>query len=108
LKNPEAHKPYELVHSLGEDELVGIMERTSLSGDRRLSKINADLLVEFGVANPELRRPDLLRDQRKRILRLGAFLEFQDLDDDEERKLVRETFEQAAAVVAAEAAKVKN
>ena len=92
LHQPSTPDPYRLAHALGEDELVQIMERPSLSGNRRLSRITADVLLETASINPDLNRASLLRDQQKRMLRLGAFLELLAAGDDELQGVVRETF----------------
>jgi hypothetical protein len=83
---------YDLVRELNEDELVQIMERPSLAGNRRLSRMTAEILLETSTGNRDVNRSLLLRDQRKRILRFGAFLDFQVLSDDELRALLLETF----------------
>ena len=98
-----SQEPYTLVHALTEDELVQIMERPSLSGNRRLSRITAELLLKTSAANPKISRADLLRDQQKRILRLGAFLELQMPSDAELKELVRETFKKSVHALRGEA-----
>lgn len=95
LRVNDSPESYRLIHELGEDELVQIMERPSLSGNRRLSRITAQLLIKTAEANPTLQRSELLRDQQKRILRLGAFIEFQIPSDDDLGLLIGETFQQS-------------
>ncbi|MBX3738961.1 MAG: hypothetical protein KF715_19870 [Candidatus Didemnitutus sp.] len=104
LHEAGAPAPYHRIHALGEDELVQLMERTSLSGNRRLAGVTADLLLETTRANPDVNRATLLRDQQKRILRLGAFMEFQAAGDEELRALVRETFGQSVRALRGEIA----
>ena len=94
--------PYALVHELTEDELVQIMERPTLSGNRRLSRMTAEVLIEVSAANLDINRALILRDQQKRILRLGAFLELQMPSDDELRELIRETFGQSVRALRGE------
>lgn len=97
LTSPNSPEPHRLIHALGEDELVQIMERPSLAGNRRLSRTTADILLKFAEADRDLNRPQLLRDQQKRILRLGAFVEFQVLSDESLAEIVRHTFEESVA-----------
>lgn len=95
LADPEAADPYHLVRELGEDELVQIMERPSFAGNRTLSQASAEVLLEFGAANPSANRAELLREYQKRMLRLGAFLELQLLDKSTLRQLSAELFEKS-------------
>jgi hypothetical protein len=87
--------PFKLVKSLGEDELVQIMERPSFAGNKRLSQMSAELLLSVGKANPEVNRASLLREYQKRMLRLGAFLELQSLDSSGLKSLCEELYEKS-------------
>ena len=78
--DPQAKSPYHLVHALGEDELVQIMERPSFAGNRQLSRITAQSLLQAEREHPGINRGMVLRDYQKRMLRLGAFTDFQFLD----------------------------
>ena len=76
-----------------EDEAVAILERTSIGGNRRVSRIIAEThLKRFGSAR---QRTDLLRDAMKRIRRFHAFVSFHSLSDCEIRSLVGEAFDAA-------------
>lgn len=72
--------PYNLVHALGEDELVQVMERPSFAGNRILSITTAKMLLSAEKKYPSINRSSVLRDYQKRMLRLGAFTDFQALD----------------------------
>ncbi len=96
LINPEHEKPYSLFESLREDELVQIMERPSFAGNRMLSKTTASVLIAHHDAYPKVNRMLLLRDYQKRMLRLGAFIDFQALDQNETRALAEEIMNTAA------------
>jgi len=68
--------------SLGEDEFVGIMERTKLAADHRLARHLALALIELAPLY-SVPRSELLRDVAKRILRLRALLSLESLSDEE-------------------------
>ena len=95
LRLPDAEAPYELVHELKEDEFVQIMERPSLAGNRSLSRSAAKALIEFGKRKEKINRALIFREVQKRLLRLGAYLEFETLRDDKLRSLLSEVFIQA-------------
>lgn len=76
----DEENPYGLVHALGEDELVQVMERPSFAGNRTLSRTTAAMLLRAERENPGINRGAVLRDYQKRMLRLGAFTDFQVLD----------------------------
>ncbi|MCX2716034.1 DUF6339 family protein [Mycolicibacterium sp. J2] len=81
---------------LGEDELVNIMERPTISSDKRLARTVA---IEFldrvheGAADS---RMQLMREAMKRLLRLTPLVAFQALDDDQLRAMVENCFTAAA------------
>jgi hypothetical protein len=99
LKILGSDTPYKLVHSLGEDELVQIMERPSFAGNRLLSRTTAIVLTSFDNKTPKAIRSDLLRDYQKRMLRLGAFTDFQSLDESATRNLALEVMTRAYQAV---------
>jgi Family of unknown function (DUF6339) len=86
---------YELLHELKEDEFVQIMERPSLAGNKPLSLHTARALVEFGKRKPKSNRALIFREVQKRLLRMGAYLEFQAIPDDKIRSLLSELFIQS-------------
>ena len=87
---------------LGEDELVNIMERPTLSSDRRLARaIALEFLdrVERGIAPERMR---LMREATKRVLRLTPFVALSALDDHAVGLFVSDAFDAAAAGLAGE------
>jgi len=68
---------------LVEDELAGIMERQKAVASRRTAVALARGLV--AVDTHGVARMDVARDAFKRYLRLGYFVAFDALDDDELR-----------------------
>lgn len=75
------NEPYGLVSLLGEDELVGITERPTLSGNRAFCRSVARALVVSHASAPHITRSLLLRDAMKRIYRLGGIMVFEALDE---------------------------
>jgi hypothetical protein len=81
---------------LGEDELVNVMERPTIAGDRRLARsIVTEFLRRVGE-DPGGERMQLMREAMKRLLRLTPFLSFAALSDREVEALVAGTFVAAA------------
>ena len=87
--------PYKYLYELGEDQLIQIMERPSFAGNRRLSQTTASVLLELTSQDLKSIRSSLLRDYQKRMLRIGAFLELQSLDDTALRDLSMEIFKKS-------------
>jgi hypothetical protein len=96
----ESENPYRLVHELGEDEHVQIMERPLLAGNCLLSRATASELVHLRQKKPI---KGVLREYQKRMLRLGAFTDFQSLDEEATTNLVREVFELSMQVASQKA-----
>lgn len=93
LRAPDAGSPYHLVHALGEDELVQIMERASFAGNRLLSRTTATVLLAVQRTNRNANRGKVVREYQKRMLRLGAFTDFQSLDESKTRALALEVMQ---------------
>jgi len=93
LQDVEDEDEFHLVKALGEDELVQLTERPSFAGNRRLSRISASMLLSAAKKNPILKRGSLFREYQKRMLRAGAFIDFQALDDRATRELSKEMFD---------------
>jgi hypothetical protein len=76
---------------LGEDILVQVMERPSLSGDPVVAQA---LCRELSVAAPVsgIPAPELLRDAIKRVLRLSAFISLSALDESSLSGVLSECF----------------
>jgi hypothetical protein len=65
----------------GEDEYFQIMERTTLSGNRRLARAVQTVMWETAELNAGLTRAQLLRRLTIRVLAARAHLSFDALDD---------------------------
>jgi hypothetical protein len=96
-RDPTAPDPYWLVREIGEDESVGIMERTGLSGMRPFVVIVLQSLLECHKTNPSLARSELMRDAMKRFRRLGGILAIEHLEEANVRELCRSTFADSAS-----------
>lgn len=77
----EGRDPYWLCRGLIEDEFIQIFERTALAGCRPLAREVARIhLINLDRLNKP--RTECMRDLARRILRMGAFIEFDALDRD--------------------------
>jgi hypothetical protein len=92
LRTPGNENPYLTIHELKEDEFVQIMERPWLAGNRSLSTTTARMLIEHGKRNPKSNRPLFFREVQKRLLRMGAYVEFEALDAKTLEALLSEVF----------------
>jgi hypothetical protein len=94
---PEAGAdPYRRLRLLGEDELVQLMERASMFGDRRLLRITADSFLKFAAGNKGVARQTLMREAQKRILRIQALVFLQGLEDGDVEGFVETALRQSA------------
>ncbi len=82
---------------LGEDELVNIMERPTIAGDRRLARAVAAEFLRLVETGESADRMLLMREAMKRLLRLTPFVAFWSLTAEEVEALVSETFDAARA-----------
>lgn len=80
-KPPLGQDPHWLLDELVEDELTGILERQKAISSRRTALAFARALAS--VDTKGTRRMDVARDALKRYLRLGYFVAFDALEDDE-------------------------
>jgi hypothetical protein len=80
---PPGRDPYWLLDELGEDELTGIIERPRAVASRRVAVALSRALVETDCRG--IPRPHIARDAFKVYLRLGYFVEFEALTEDELR-----------------------
>ena len=94
---PDAPKLAELLHALGEDELVQLMERPSLAGIDGLSISIAAGLLTASKTHADLTRRQLIREAQKRFLRLSSFLSLESIGKGEIDRHVENVFEQVAA-----------
>ena len=74
---------------LGEDELVNIMERPTVSADRRLARAVAAEFLRRVDDDGVPERMQLMREAMKRLLRLTPLVAFTALDDSEIKNVVR-------------------
>jgi hypothetical protein len=81
---------------LGEDELVNIMERSTLAASPRTARLLASIIVEEG-ARVAVARSELMRDVAKRLLRQQAVLALDALDDANLQRVVAQCFWESAA-----------
>jgi hypothetical protein len=92
--------------SLGEDEVVQIMERPFLAGSRALSRTIASELIAAAHRHPTLSRRVLIREGQKRMRRFAAFISFEAVAEPELKPFVRFVFDEVARSV--EAASEEN
>jgi len=88
---------YWLVREIGEDESVGMMERTALSGMRPFVVTALRALLECYETKPLIARSELMRDAMKRFRRLGAIVAIEALTQDELSQLCRGVFKESVA-----------
>lgn len=94
---PDAPQLQELLRTLGEDELVQLMERPSLAGIEGLPGSIAVGLLSASQAYSDLTRRQLIREAQKRFLRLSSFVSFESIAAGEINHHVACVFEQVAA-----------
>lgn len=75
--------PYDVLVALGVDETVGFSRRARAITNRRVAAGLARTVVAIHTAGFEGPRLELMRDAMKRFLRLGSFVAFEFLTDDE-------------------------
>ena len=73
--------PGDPTSELGEDQLVQIMERPSISGSRKLARTFAQTVLQAVASNPDVGIEPLMRDAAKRLVRLTPFVCFEALAD---------------------------
>lgn len=82
---------------LGEDELVNIMERPTIAGDRTLARLVAQEFLVRVERDEAPERMLLMREAMKRLLRLTPFVAFSGLSRTELEEVVTSSFDAAAA-----------
>lgn len=92
LRDTTRSDPFEVMASLGEDELVQIMERPRVGGNCELSLALADEFLGAAASNPTFRRSEMLREVVKRLRRLLPQLAFEALEPPAVRALIRDLF----------------
>jgi hypothetical protein len=83
-----------------EDELVSIMERPTIAGDRRLARSIALEFLRRAESDGAAGRMLLMRDAVKRLLRLTPFVSFEVLTDEDLMFSVGAAFDDAVAALA--------
>jgi hypothetical protein len=87
LRDEESTDPYRLLDLLMEDELVQIMERPSIARCRPVARALAKGFLDVFAAKDKrgerLGRMELMRDAAKRILRTGAIIAFEVLNEEQ-------------------------
>ena len=73
--------PGDPASELGEDQLVQVMERPSISGSRKLARTFAQTVLQAAVGSPDVGIEALMRDATKRLVRLTPFVCFEALPD---------------------------
>lgn len=81
LHQEDTKKPYELLHALGEDELVQIMERPNIAGNPSLARQIGSSFLTIYAQNKGVSRSDLFRDAMKRLRRQLPVISFDALDE---------------------------
>lgn len=87
----------QLLQTLGEDELVQLMERPSLAGIEGLPAAIAEGFLTASARYPDLTRRQLIREAQKRFLRVSSFLSLESIAPAEVDRHVKEIFDQVAA-----------
>ncbi|WP_445989459.1 hypothetical protein ACSVCE_13615 [Chromobacterium haemolyticum] len=87
---------HELLRTLGEDELVQLMERPSLAGIEGLSVSIASGFLSASQSHSSLTRRQLIREAQKRFLRLSSFVSFESISPTEVARHVESVFDQVA------------
>ena len=87
----------QLLQTLGEDELVQLMERPSLAGIEGLPAAIAEGFLRASAQYSDLTRRQLIREAQKRFLRLSSFLSLESIAPEEVDRHVKDTFDQVAA-----------
>lgn len=89
-------------HGLGEDELVNIMERPTISGNPSLARAIVSAFAERLAADESLsgHRMHLMRDVMKRLVRLTPFVDLDGLDQDELALVIDEQLDLSVSFLA--------
>lgn len=82
--------PGDPASELGEDQLVQVMERPSISGSRKLARSFAQTVLQAAAVTPDVGIEPLMRDAAKRLVRLTPFVCFEALPDGALRSQLRD------------------
>ena len=92
LYKEDNEKPYSLVKELGEDELVQIMERPNISGNRKLSQKLAYAFLKNVGSGSEGSRMMFMREAAKKLTRISSIIALDTLNSDELDHIVMDVF----------------
>ena len=98
----EGKDRYDLVNQLYEDELVQIMERPAVRGNRRLVTETCRKFLDIIKSDSDIDRELFMREIQKRIIQLLPFIVFESLSDDELREIVNRVVQETAEVLKSE------
>lgn len=96
---PPGRDNYWLLDELGEDELTGILERQRAVSSRRIAVELSRALINVDTLG--VTRMEVARDAFKRFLRLGYFVAFDALEDDELRVACESLYTRSARALRA-------
>lgn len=80
FSDPAAQDPWHLMRQLQEDEFIQLLERPHLAGHREAVLALVRSMLGAFKAHPNLNRGELMRIAAKRLLRLGAVIDLDALD----------------------------
>ena len=95
LRDPDVADPWSLLRALGEDELVGLTERTTIWGYPPLARALATEILDARHAGYPGGRSQLLRDAVKRVRRRASLVPLETLSAHELEKQVNELVDQS-------------
>jgi hypothetical protein len=84
---------------LGEDELVQIMERPTISGSPRVARAVMNVFADHVDANPDAPRMHVMRDATRRLIRLTPFVAIEALPDADLDALVDRTMRDSVSAL---------
>lgn len=97
--------PYDLIRHLNEDEIVQVMERPTLAGSKTVVRALAEHFLHMVQGQDKRatflrsKRMALMREGAKRLLRTGAVIAFDVLDEAQARSYATIELENAAAAI---------
>lgn len=89
LRDDTADSPHHVLRALNEDELVQLMERPTMVGDRRLTLTLAKCFLAAAEDEHGPTRMEVMREIQKRLMRLFPIICFAALPDDVLDRMLR-------------------
>jgi hypothetical protein len=89
FKDEREKDPYKILRSMGEDELVQVMERPNVAGNSRMNVILCRELLRAAALKDAPPRTEIFRDGMKRMRRFNSFISLQALDEQALEALIR-------------------